>query len=512
MKTAAIYCRVSTEDQEREGTSLQTQLENCLTYCQAKGYEVVYRYSEAYSGLSLERPELDKLRGMVQDDRIDVVVVYSLDRFTRDPVHGVILLQECEKHGVKLEAVTDTVDNSETGKLIYYIKGYAAKLDAERRKDATGRGKKALLRQGKLPQGTGIGIYGYQWDGKSKKRILIELEAKVVEKIFTMVAESKSVFVVARELNRQGIPTKGSKPDRILSWHPLTVKRIIKNQAYVGKTYFGTTHRTSKAATTAIPQDQWTLLPDVTPAIISQELFDRANSELVKPKLRPGRAMQDYLLKSHVFCPKCGRPLIGAWLSRKYRYYQCSGARPTASRGKVCDAKYVRADWLEQTTWDKIKDILQNPDVILEQVKREMQTAQEGGNLEAIDTEVVIIERRLRSYPGQKRRLLQAFKINGFEKDDILDELNQLQQDKDRDLKRHSELKQSRATLVSLAQVEVKLTALCKNSSYNTENCSAQDKKQAFDMLDIKVYASSDRLDIKGVIPEEFVTIEQTSA
>ncbi len=125
--------------------------------------------------------------------------------------------------------------------------------------------------------------------------------------------------------------------------------------------------------------------------------------------------------------------------------------RPTASRGKVCDASYVRADWLEETTWDKIKDILQNPVLILEQVKREMQTAQEGGNLEAIDTEVATIERRLRSYPGQKRRLLQAFRINGFEKDDILDKLNQLQQDKDRDLKRLSELKQSRATLVSLA-------------------------------------------------------------
>ena len=55
MKTAAIYCRVSTDNQEREGTSLQTQLEACLKYCQGKSYDVAYRYSEAYSGLSLER-------------------------------------------------------------------------------------------------------------------------------------------------------------------------------------------------------------------------------------------------------------------------------------------------------------------------------------------------------------------------------------------------------------------------------------------------------------------------
>lgn len=129
---AAIYCRVSTDNQEREGTSLQTQLEACRNYCWDKGYDVTYHFSEAYSGLSLERPELDKLRELVRNEQIDVVVVYSLDRLSRDPVHGVILMQELEKHNVGLEAVTETVDSTEVGKLITYIRGFAAKLEAER--------------------------------------------------------------------------------------------------------------------------------------------------------------------------------------------------------------------------------------------------------------------------------------------------------------------------------------------------------------------------------------------
>lgn len=89
MNKVAIYCRVSTEGQEQEGTSLQTQLEACLKYCEVKGYKVNYKFSEAWSGLSLERPKLAELREVVRSEQIDVIVVYSLDRFSRDPVHGV---------------------------------------------------------------------------------------------------------------------------------------------------------------------------------------------------------------------------------------------------------------------------------------------------------------------------------------------------------------------------------------------------------------------------------------
>jgi len=127
MKNAGIYCRVSTDSQEREGTSLQTQLEACLKYCENKNFEVAYRYSETFSGLSLERPELDKLRELVRAEAIDIIVCYSLDRLSRDPGHGVIITQELEKHNIKLETVTEDVDNSELGKLIKLYPGLCLK-------------------------------------------------------------------------------------------------------------------------------------------------------------------------------------------------------------------------------------------------------------------------------------------------------------------------------------------------------------------------------------------------
>lgn len=147
---AVIYCRVSTEDQEREGTSLQTQLQACRNYCQDKGYDIACHFSEAYSGLSLERPKLDELRALARSGAVDVLVVYCLDRLSRDPTHGVIITQELEKHHVRLEAVIEDVDNSELGKLISYIRGFASKLEAEKIKERTARGRKEKARQGKI--------------------------------------------------------------------------------------------------------------------------------------------------------------------------------------------------------------------------------------------------------------------------------------------------------------------------------------------------------------------------
>jgi len=185
MKRAAIYYRVSTDNQEAEGTSLQTQLEACLRYCQDKGYEVAYRFTEAYSGLTLERPKLNELRELIRAGYIDVVVVYCLDRLSRDPVHGVIIIEELEKHHVTLEAVTETVDSSEVGKLISYIRGFASKLEAQKIRERTARGRKAKAQQGQIPTGGFSHIYGYDYISKtsksSGKRIINELEAEWVK-------------------------------------------------------------------------------------------------------------------------------------------------------------------------------------------------------------------------------------------------------------------------------------------------------------------------------------------
>ena len=173
---AAIYGRVSTEDQEKEGTSLQTQLENCHNYCQSKGYDVANRFSEAYSGLTLDRPKLNELREIVRGDAIDVLVVYCLDRLSRNATHGVILRDELDKHHVILVSVTEDIDKTPLGEAITYLRGTFSQIEAEKIKERTMRGKKAKALEGKIPHGGFARLYGYFYDKITKKRFINETE------------------------------------------------------------------------------------------------------------------------------------------------------------------------------------------------------------------------------------------------------------------------------------------------------------------------------------------------
>ncbi len=500
---AAIYCRVSTEGQEQEGTSLQTQLEACQKYCQSREYEVACELSEVWSGLSLDRPEIDKLREAVRSEQLDVVVVYSLDRLSRDPVHGVILMQESEKHGVSLEAVSETVDNSEIGKLVFYIKGYAAKLDAERRRDATGRGKQAVLKSGRLPQGTGIGIYGYQWIPEYKKRTPIEHEARVVQRLFEMVADGTSFYRMARTLNEESIPTKSGK-----RWEAHTVSRIVRNPVYTGATYFGMTSGKDHKKT---PKESWHVLPDVTPAIISKELFDRAQAALERSrKSRPGKTRHEYALTGFAVCEYCGRPLAGSCLKGKYRYYKCSGTYSTGSRGKVCDARYIKADWLENAVWDKVKSVLSSPGVLLSEVRRHTQEEQTRVSEDSIDREMRLLKRQLKNYKAQERRLAGAFKL-GFSSDVILDEMNQTNRERESDEKRLVSLAQTKENVTRMADVEANLRELCARIVPDLDDCTTTDKKDAYRYLDLKVKATPEGADIKGYLDPSVRVTGQSS-
>jgi site-specific DNA recombinase len=131
-KRAAIYVRVSTPGQERDGTSLETQEQECLAHAIGKRFAVAPEsvYREVFTGADLfDRPALSRLREALRRRDFDLLIVHSIDRLSRDPVHVGVILAEADYHEVAVEFVTEDLDNSDEGQLIRFVRGYAAKVE-----------------------------------------------------------------------------------------------------------------------------------------------------------------------------------------------------------------------------------------------------------------------------------------------------------------------------------------------------------------------------------------------
>lgn len=333
VKTVAIYCRVSTEDQEREGTSLDTQRAACLKYCEEHGYTVTHQFIETWSGLSLERPKLDELRQLIRTNGIGGVVIYCIDRLSRKPVHGVIITEELDKHNISLEAVTEDIDNTELGKLINYIKGYAASLEAEKIRERTMRGTKARVFDKKLPV-TKREPFGYEWSGE--RQLKPNGDYDTVKLILDMAIDGKSYDYIIADLKKKAILSPSGLPD----WNKHTISSIIRNPVYAGRFYaFKSEVKAPKqrkngtygnSSVKRLPMDQWHYIPEIK--IINPPMTWKQRALLLdnlqkRQKLAQRNAKRDYLLRGMVLCSehtgKGGQPRVFHGRPKRDTFYYC---------------------------------------------------------------------------------------------------------------------------------------------------------------------------------------------
>ena len=151
MKTAVLYCRVSTDEQARSGFSLAQQLEALREYAANEDYAVIGEFKdEGWSGMSLERPGLDELRDLVAAGGVSVVLAQDRDRFARDPVLTGWLRREFEEHGTKLRALNDQGDDSPEGEFMDGVLDQLAKLERAKITERSRRGRMRKAREGKV--------------------------------------------------------------------------------------------------------------------------------------------------------------------------------------------------------------------------------------------------------------------------------------------------------------------------------------------------------------------------
>jgi site-specific DNA recombinase len=166
----AIFCRVSSAGQE-DNYSLPTQESGCRSWCEQRGHTVAAIYKDVWTGAELfERPGLTALRSDMRSGAFDVLLVFALDRLSRDTNHQGLVLSEAEHAGVVWQSVTEDIDNSPQGKIMRAVIGGMAELERLKIAARTQRGKRARIESGKPSVGCRA-PFGYRWLTEAKERI-----------------------------------------------------------------------------------------------------------------------------------------------------------------------------------------------------------------------------------------------------------------------------------------------------------------------------------------------------
>jgi site-specific DNA recombinase len=184
----------------------------------------------------------------------------------------------------------------------------------------------------------------------------------------------------------------------------------------------------------------------------------------------------------------------------------------TASRDKICNARYIKADWLENVVWEKVKSVLSNPEILLNELQKQVQEEQAVISSGTLDKEINSLTQRMKRYAGQERRLMKVLRMEVVTPDIVLDELNQMKKEKETDQERLNSLVKTKESIGKIVNMEANLKDLCSRIVPDLDNCTNQDKKDAYTYLDLKVTATPEGVDIKGYLQPNVLTTGQTSA
>ena len=307
---AAVYIRVSTENQAREGFSLGEQKEKLLQLCAFKGYEVFKVYEDAgISAKDMEhRPAFQEMLQDMRNGKINYIVAYKLDRVTRSVRDLEELILELEKYNCYLVCDRDDVNTSTAnGRFFVRMLTVLSQLEIEIVSERTKFGLNGAIKSSHLP---GPAPLGYKKDG-NKKTIVDETTKPIIERIFKMYLEGKSFQQISNIFNEEKIlyPKK---------WKDTTIQKIIDNKIYMGdyEQYKRIAKKENKKPV---------IYMNVVEPIISRAMWEECQRQK-EVNQRTYTRDRVYLFFQKIKCPICGRIMKckgSGGTKRKYMYYTC---------------------------------------------------------------------------------------------------------------------------------------------------------------------------------------------
>lgn len=393
-----IYCRVSSDKQEKDGTSLDTQLESCREYAAGKGYQIVAGYQETFTGTLLwERPKLMAVVDLVRAGKADVILVHALDRLSRDQGHRAWVRIEAAQRGATVLSVTEDVDNSIQGKALEFVTGLYAEYELTLKKERTDRGRKGrALEKGRLL--TSNLPYGYRWadpePGAKSRMVIQEDEAEIVRRIFRTLADGGTLTAIMYALNAEGVHTPNHREGRLNKWCTKTLGRMVRNDAYIGKAWAFKTvsqYEGRKRIRGIRPESERIALPEgIIPPIIDEKTFRKAAERLERNKreaTRNARKPELFLLRGgYAKCSHCGGTLEACIAPRGDRYYRCP---PGQRRKHGCPSCSIRAEELEPEVWEWVKLVLEHPAWIEQHAKQQAESDSSASELDTLNRALI---------------------------------------------------------------------------------------------------------------------------
>lgn len=340
MKRAVIYARYSSDTQTEQ--SIEGQLRVCQQYAQNNDILVLDTYIDrAMSGTNDNRPDFKRMLRDSNKKQWDYVLVYKLDRFSRDKYETTMHKHTLKTNGIKLISAMENIPDTPEGIILEsLLEGMNQYYSAELSQKVL-RGLKESYIKG-LYTG-GCQIYGY--DIINKKNIINENEAEIVREIFSKYARGITGVAIAEDLAKRGIRNKSG-----FLFKKGAIYRMIENPKYAGKTI----HRGE-------------VYTNIYPAIIDEDTWQKVQNIRNSNKHSPGRKKEiyDFILSGKLICGYCKEKMVGnsgtSKLKNIYYYYECLSRK---RRHKDCLFKPIKKQVLEDFVINTIQRLLYNEDTL----------------------------------------------------------------------------------------------------------------------------------------------------
>jgi site-specific DNA recombinase len=404
---AAIYARVSSE-QQAEAHTIASQVTALRERVLADGLSVpaaMQFLDDGYSGATLIRPALERLRDTAAAGGIDRLYVHSPDRLARKYAYQVLLVEEFGRLGVEVVFLNRELGRSPEDDLLLQVQGMMAEYERAKILERHRRGKLHAARVGLVNVLSGA-PYGYRYvnkhaGGGHARYDLIPDEARVVRQVFEWIGrERRSIGEACRQLMQAGERTRTGR----LVWERSVVWAMLKNPAYMGSAAFGKTRQgplrpklraqrnrplqpRRAVSDYDVPPPDWIHIP--VPAIVEPEMFAAVQEQLQENRRHARRSRRGarYLLQGLLQCQHCGYAFYGKPLSpsarkgrpRAYAYYRCVGTDAYRFGGqRLCPNTQVRTDRLELAVWQEVCALLAHPERLAQELTRRLHADGQG--------------------------------------------------------------------------------------------------------------------------------------